>query len=82
MPNHSQPLFFLTLIMSVICLFSNLISMDRSEAKVATDNKDTTNFTDQSVQQKNLFSIQSANLENIKELTSEEGVGQALQNYC
>jgi hypothetical protein len=56
--------------------------MDRSEAKVATDNKDTTNFTDQSVQQKNLFSIQSANLENIKELTSEEGVGQALQNYC
>ena len=43
--------------------------MDRSAAEVATDYKDTTNFTDQPVQQKNLFSNQSPNLENIKKLT-------------
>ena len=50
---HGQSVFFLTFIMSGICLLSNLTCIDRSVAKVATDNQvtATTNFTDQSPQQ-------------------------------
>ena len=71
---HGQSVFFLIYIMSGICLLSYLICIDRSAAKVATDNQvnATTNFTDQPPQQKNIISNQSANLEDIKKLTSEE----------
>lgn len=74
MRKHSQSVFFLTYIMSGICLLSYLICIDRSAAKVAMNSwvNATTNFTDQPTQQKNLFSNQSANLEDIQTLTSEE----------
>ena len=74
MHKHSQSVFFLTYIMSGICLLSYLICIDRSASKVAMNSwvNATTNFTDQPTQQKNLFSNQSANLEDIQTLTSEE----------
>jgi hypothetical protein len=54
--------------MSGICLLSYLICIERSAAKVAMNSwvNATTNFTDQLTQQKNLFSNQSAYLEDIK----------------
>jgi len=74
MRGHSQSVFFLTFILSSICLLSYLTSMDRSAAKVTTDSQvsTTTNLTDQLVQQKNQLSNQSASLQNIKNLISEE----------
>ena len=74
MRGHSQSVFFLTFILSSIYLLSYLTSMDRSAAKVTTDSQvsATTNLTDQLVQQKNQLSNQSAILQNIKNLISEE----------
>ncbi len=73
-----QPILLVSLVISSICLLSILLHVIELPAKVAKDSRvnatiaNKNKFLDTPLQQNNIFSNQSADLQDIKKLTSEE----------